>query len=170
LDGYNQRPLLDGSGADPRKEFFYWTDDGNLAAVRYDRWKLLFLQQKAVGFKVWSEPLVPLRAADDIIASIKQTGEVWYEAEALRIKAMALAKKNETDAAKALLEQAIATAERQSARLWEARARIDIALLLANQQQEAAARSQLEPIRHWDETINVPERSQAETVLARLGH
>jgi arylsulfatase A-like enzyme len=61
LDGYNQRPLLDGSGADPRKEFFYWTDDGNLAAVRYDRWKLLFLQQKAVGFKVWSEPLVPLR-------------------------------------------------------------------------------------------------------------
>jgi len=61
LDGYNQRPLLDGSGTDPRKEFFYWTDDGNLAAVRYDRWKLLFLQQKAVGFKVWSEPLVPLR-------------------------------------------------------------------------------------------------------------
>jgi arylsulfatase A-like enzyme len=61
LDGYNQRPLLEGSGADPRKEFFYWTDDGNLAAVRYDRWKLLFLQQKAVGFKVWSEPLVPLR-------------------------------------------------------------------------------------------------------------
>jgi arylsulfatase A-like enzyme len=61
LDGYNQRALLDGSGADPRKEFFYWTDDGNLAAVRYDRWKLLFLQQKAVGFKVWSEPLVPLR-------------------------------------------------------------------------------------------------------------
>jgi arylsulfatase A-like enzyme len=61
LDGYNQRPLLDGSGAGPRKEFFYWTDDGNLAAVRYDRWKLLFLQQKAVGFKVWSEPLVPLR-------------------------------------------------------------------------------------------------------------
>ncbi|MGA8616141.1 MAG: arylsulfatase [Xanthobacteraceae bacterium] len=61
LDGYDLRPLLDGSGPDPRKEFFYWTDDGNLAAVRYDRWKLLFLQQKAVGFKVWSEPLVPLR-------------------------------------------------------------------------------------------------------------
>jgi arylsulfatase A-like enzyme len=61
LDGYNLRPLLDGSGADPRKEFFYWTDDGNLAGLRYERWKLLFLQQKAVGFKVWSEPLVPLR-------------------------------------------------------------------------------------------------------------
>ena len=61
LDGYDLRPLLDGSGADPRKEFFYWTDDGNLAALRYDRWKILFLQQRAVGFKTWSDPLVPLR-------------------------------------------------------------------------------------------------------------
>jgi len=61
LDGYNQLPLLTGTGPDRRKEFFYWTDDGNLAAVRYERWKLLFLEQRAVGFKVWSEPLVPLR-------------------------------------------------------------------------------------------------------------
>ncbi len=61
LDGYDLRPLLDGSGATPRKEFFYWTDDGNLAGLRYDRWKLVFLEQKAVGFKVWSQPLVPLR-------------------------------------------------------------------------------------------------------------
>ncbi|HVP34750.1 MAG TPA: arylsulfatase [Steroidobacteraceae bacterium] len=61
LDGYNLRPLLDGSGADPRKEFFYWTDDGNLAAVRYDRWKMMFLEQRATGFKTWSEPLVVLR-------------------------------------------------------------------------------------------------------------
>ena len=61
LDGYDQRSLLDGSGADQRKEFFYWTDDGNLAGLRYDRWKLLFLEQRAKGFKVWSEPLVPLR-------------------------------------------------------------------------------------------------------------
>jgi arylsulfatase len=61
LDGYDLGPFLAGKAPDPRKEFFYWTDDGNLAAVRYERWKLLFLQQKAVGFKVWSEPLVPLR-------------------------------------------------------------------------------------------------------------
>ncbi len=61
LDGYDQGPFLAGKAEDPRKEFFYWTDDGNLAAVRYDRWKLLFLQQRAEGFKVWSEPLVPLR-------------------------------------------------------------------------------------------------------------
>jgi arylsulfatase len=61
LDGYDMSPFLAGKAEDPRKEFFYWTDDGNLAAVRYERWKLLFLEQRAKGFKVWSEPLVPLR-------------------------------------------------------------------------------------------------------------
>jgi len=61
LDGYNQTDYLAGKGEDPRKEFYYWTDDGNLAGLRYDRWKILFLEQRAVGFKVWSEPLVPLR-------------------------------------------------------------------------------------------------------------
>jgi arylsulfatase A-like enzyme len=61
LDGYDFTDFLAGKGEDPRKEFFYWTDDGNLAGLRYDRWKLLFLQQKEIGFKVWSEPLTPLR-------------------------------------------------------------------------------------------------------------
>jgi len=61
LDGYDQAQFLAGKGEDPRKEFFYWTDDGNLAALRYDRWKLLFLEQRAIGLAVWQEPLVPLR-------------------------------------------------------------------------------------------------------------
>jgi arylsulfatase len=61
LDGYNQRDLLAGTGPSKRKEFFYWTDDGNLAALRYDRWKVLFLEQRAKGLDVWQDPLVPLR-------------------------------------------------------------------------------------------------------------
>jgi arylsulfatase A-like enzyme len=61
LDGYNQRDLLAGTGPTKRKEFFYWTDDGNLAALRYDRWKILFLEQRATGLSVWQDPLVPLR-------------------------------------------------------------------------------------------------------------
>jgi arylsulfatase A-like enzyme len=61
LDGYNLRPLLDGTGSDPRKEFFYWTDSGDLAALRYDRWKIVFLEQRAHGFAVWEDPMVPLR-------------------------------------------------------------------------------------------------------------
>jgi arylsulfatase len=61
LDGYDQRDLLAGTGGDKRKEFFYWTDDGNLAALRYDRWKLMFLEQRAEGLNVWQDPLVVLR-------------------------------------------------------------------------------------------------------------
>ncbi|HMA69997.1 MAG TPA: arylsulfatase [Xanthobacteraceae bacterium] len=61
LDGYNQRDLLAGTGPTKRKEYFYWTDDGNLAALRFDRWKILFLEQRAVGLNVWQDPLVPLR-------------------------------------------------------------------------------------------------------------
>jgi arylsulfatase len=61
LDGYDQRDLLAGTGPGKRKEFFYWTDDGNLAALRYDRWKMLFMEQRAQGLNVWQDPLVTLR-------------------------------------------------------------------------------------------------------------
>ena len=61
LDGYDQRDLLAGKGLSKRKEYFYWTDDGNLAALRYDRWKLLFMEQRAEGLDVWQDPLVTLR-------------------------------------------------------------------------------------------------------------
>ena len=50
-----------GKGPDKRREFFYWTDDGNLAGLRYDQWKAVFLEQKAHGFDVWAQPMVQLR-------------------------------------------------------------------------------------------------------------
>ena len=62
LDGYDQRDLLAGQGPDKRREFFYWTDDGNLAGLRYDQWKAVFMEQQAHGLDVWMQPLVPLRA------------------------------------------------------------------------------------------------------------
>jgi arylsulfatase len=39
----------------------YWSDDGDLMALRYARWKVIFMEQRAEGFKVWSEPFVRLR-------------------------------------------------------------------------------------------------------------
>jgi arylsulfatase len=45
----------------PRKGFFYWSDDGDLLAVRYQNWKFHFMEQRARGFSVWQEPFVPLR-------------------------------------------------------------------------------------------------------------
>jgi arylsulfatase A-like enzyme len=61
LDGYDQRDLLAGTGPSKRREFFYWTDDGNLAGLRYDQWKAVFLAQEAHGFDVWSRPMLELR-------------------------------------------------------------------------------------------------------------
>ncbi len=62
LDGYNLLPYFKGEVEEgPRKEFFYWTDDGQLANLRYDRWKMVFMEQRAHGFNVWQEPMVTLR-------------------------------------------------------------------------------------------------------------
>jgi arylsulfatase A-like enzyme len=62
LDGYNWLPYLKGGTQQaPRREFLYWTDDGDLAALRYDQWKLVFMEQRAHGYEVWQEPLTVLR-------------------------------------------------------------------------------------------------------------
>jgi arylsulfatase len=62
LDGYNWMPYFKGETQEgPRKEFLYWTDDGDLSGLRYAKWKVVFLEQREDGFKVWSEPLVQLR-------------------------------------------------------------------------------------------------------------
>jgi arylsulfatase len=61
LDGYDLTDMLAGKAPGPRKEFFYWTDDGELAGLRYEKWKLVFLEQREHGFSVWSNPFIPLR-------------------------------------------------------------------------------------------------------------
>jgi arylsulfatase len=63
LDGYNLLPLLTGQAKEgPRKEIFYFSDEGDLTALRYSDWKMIFMEQKTQGtFRVWMEPFVPLR-------------------------------------------------------------------------------------------------------------
>jgi len=63
LDGYDLGPALRGETKEwPRREFIYWTDDGQVAALRYDNWKITFLEQKGHGLRVWQEPFTTLRA------------------------------------------------------------------------------------------------------------
>jgi arylsulfatase len=63
LDGYNFLPYLTGQATvGPRKEFFYFSDDGQLVAMRRDQWKLVFAEQRARQLQVWTEPFVMLRA------------------------------------------------------------------------------------------------------------
>ncbi len=63
LDGYNILPLLTGAQKEsPRKEFFYFNDDGDLTGMRYDHWKIVFMEQRAAGtLQIWAEPFVTLR-------------------------------------------------------------------------------------------------------------
>ena len=63
LDGYNQLPLLTGQTQEgSRKEFFYFNDDGQMVAMRYERWKVVFMEQRARTLQLWREPFVQLRA------------------------------------------------------------------------------------------------------------
>src|SRR6185503_6541469 len=63
IDGYNLLPFIKGETKEnPRTGFLYWSDDGDLMALRVGAWKVEFMEQRARGMNVWREPLVPLRA------------------------------------------------------------------------------------------------------------
>ena len=63
LDGYNLVPYLTGKvDKSPREAFIYCNDDQQLTGLRYDNWKFVFLEQRAVGtLRVWAEPFTELR-------------------------------------------------------------------------------------------------------------
>jgi arylsulfatase len=63
LDGYNLIPHLTGKDLkSPRNGFIYFTDEGDVAALRYDNFKIAFLEQRCQGtLQIWADPMVPLR-------------------------------------------------------------------------------------------------------------
>ena len=63
LDGFNVLPYLTGEDDEsPRESFLYCNDDAQLTALRYDNWKLVFLEQRVRGtLQIWAEPFVSLR-------------------------------------------------------------------------------------------------------------
>ena len=62
-DGDNLVPYLTGqTPKSPRKAFLYFNDDQQLTGLRYDNFKLVFMEQRAQGtLRVWSEPFTNLR-------------------------------------------------------------------------------------------------------------
>ncbi len=62
LDGYNFVPYFKGDAPAPRKEFFYFSDTGDLLGLRYNNYKVVFAEQRAHGIEVWKEPFTFLRA------------------------------------------------------------------------------------------------------------
>jgi arylsulfatase len=62
LDGENLLPFFKGEVAkSPRQQFIYWTDGGDVAAIRWGDLKLTFLRQNSKGLKVWETPFEELR-------------------------------------------------------------------------------------------------------------
>ena len=63
LDGYNLLPYLTGAEQkSPRPGFIYFSDDGDIVAVRYGNWKCVFMEQRCAGtLQLWGEPFTPLR-------------------------------------------------------------------------------------------------------------
>jgi arylsulfatase len=62
LDGYNLLPFLKGQvEKNPRSGILYWSDEGDLMAIRYGMWKCHFMEQRAEGLLAWQEPFVTLR-------------------------------------------------------------------------------------------------------------
>jgi len=63
IDGYNLLPYLTGQVKEsPRKFFFYFSDDGDVLGLRFDNWKIVFMEQRLRGtMGVWAEPFVRLR-------------------------------------------------------------------------------------------------------------
>jgi arylsulfatase len=68
LDGYNLVPFLKGEVKEsPRKEFLYWSDDGDLMAIRVNEWKASFMEQNVrinpeTPIGVWQGQFTKLRA------------------------------------------------------------------------------------------------------------
>ncbi|MBV9685907.1 MAG: arylsulfatase [Alphaproteobacteria bacterium] len=62
LDGFNLMPFLKGEvEKSPRRGFLYWSDDGDLLAVRVLDWKIVFEEQRHTGLAVWREPFSKMR-------------------------------------------------------------------------------------------------------------
>jgi arylsulfatase len=62
LDGGNFLPYVTGEAEDgPRNDYFYFDDGGQLIGLRVNKWKLVFAEQLAKSWDVWSQPFVKLR-------------------------------------------------------------------------------------------------------------
>src|SRR6478672_6970777 len=63
IDGFNLLPYLTGEvEKSPRNGMVYFSDDGDVLAMRFDNWKVVFMEQRVAGtLQVWAEPFVPLR-------------------------------------------------------------------------------------------------------------
>lgn len=82
LDGYNLIPFFKEEVKEsPRKEFLYWSDDGDIFGIRYGRWKIVFIEQNNEGLDIWRKGFEKLRIPDmyDLYADPFERGDKSME-------------------------------------------------------------------------------------------
>jgi arylsulfatase len=87
IDGYNMLPYLTGEvDKSPRPGLVYFSDDGDVLAIRYDNWKVVFMEQRVLGtLQIWAEPFVALRVPKlfnlrtDPFERADVTSNIYYE-------------------------------------------------------------------------------------------
>jgi arylsulfatase A-like enzyme len=78
LDGFNLIPFFKGEAKEsPRRGFIYWSDDGDVFAIRVNRWKTVFLEQNHEGLDIWTLGFEKLRAPKvfDVLADPFERGD-----------------------------------------------------------------------------------------------
>jgi predicted ATPase len=117
------------------------------------------------------EPGEGLGLLDTALAMADTTGERWFEAELYRLKGECLIARQQGAgaAAEACFEHAIATAQKQQARLWELRAATSLARLWAEQGKRAQAHDLLAPVYGWfTEGFETADLKDAKALLNEL--
>jgi arylsulfatase A-like enzyme len=63
IDGYDLLPYLTGQVEhSPRRGFVYFSDDGDVLGIRFENWKVVFMEQRKEGtLGIWAEPFTVLR-------------------------------------------------------------------------------------------------------------
>ena len=141
VDGFNLLPFFKGEAKEnPRKGFLFWSDDGDLMAMRVNQWKIHFMEQRAHGLNVWREPFVSLRAPkvfnlrSDPFETADRDGSVFYD-KWMADRSFLLVP------AQAIVGQFLKTFEQFPPRQKPASFSVDQALEKARQQEQAMAKA-----------------------------
>ncbi|KRF47751.1 arylsulfatase [Terrabacter sp. Soil811] len=87
IDGYNLLPYLTGEvDRSPRQGMIYFSDDADVLGIRFDNWKIVFMEQRVGGtFAIWFEPFTELRIPKlfnlrtDPFERADQTSNTYYD-------------------------------------------------------------------------------------------
>jgi predicted ATPase len=125
-----------------------------------------YLTVLAEAYGLASQPEEGLRQLADAEQLMETTQERWAEAEMHRLRGTLLLSMHEQAAAEDSYHTALTVARRQSARLWELRAALDISHLWRSQGKALEARDVLVPVCDWfTEGVDVPVLLEARALL-----